>query len=100
MLSGQAAVLNDPNVSPADKQARLDGATQVRLYWDPTGGYKTTYGKMRTRIEKWFDQHKADLGSHYEVLRNLVVFVEKPGVGHEGMVRSGVTESLAARVRH
>ena len=97
MLSGLAAVLNDPHVSPADKQARLDGATRVRLYWDPTSGYNTTYGRMRTRIEKWFGQHQTDLGVHFEVLRNLVVFVEKPGVGHEGMVRSGITESLMAR---
>jgi hypothetical protein len=52
---------------------------------------------MRARIEKWFDQHKAELGANYQVLRDLVVFVEKPRVGHEGMVRSGITESLTAR---
>src|SRR5215467_8846052 len=97
MLSGLAAVLNDPHVSPAEKQALLDRATRVRLYWDPTSGYNTTYGRMRTRIEKWFGQHQTDLGVHFEVLRNLVVFVEKPGVDHEGMVRSGITESLMAR---
>ncbi|HEY1279282.1 MAG TPA: hypothetical protein VGF22_06380 [Acidimicrobiales bacterium] len=100
MLSGLAAILDDPNVSPADKQARLDAATQVRLYWDPTRGYNTTYARMRARIEKWFDQHKVELGVNYDVLRSLVVFVEKPGLGHEGMVRSGITESLTARVRH
>jgi hypothetical protein len=71
-------------VSPADKQARLDGATQVRLYWGPTRGYNTTYGRMRTRIEKWFDQHKAELGVNYQALRDLVVFVENPGLATRG----------------
>ena len=34
------------------------------------------------------------LGANAAVLRNLVVFVRKTQVGHEGIVRSGVTESL------
>ena len=96
MLSDHLAYLNNPSMSGPDKQARLDAATQVRLYWDPNKGYNAIYVRMGNRIDGWFTSNKAKLGANYQVLRNLVVLVPKPGVTHEGIVRAGITESLKA----
>jgi hypothetical protein len=96
-LGALMAVLNDPAVSAEDKQARLHDATQVRLYWDPNGSYNDAYTRMGGLIDKWFHDNERALGPNYQALRDLVVFVKKPRVGHEGMVRSGITESLMAR---
>jgi hypothetical protein len=96
MLSDHLAYLNDPAVSAPAKQARLDAATQVRLYWDPNKGYNAIYVRMGNRIDRWFTSNKAKLGANYQVLRNLVVLVPKPGATHEGIVGAGITESLTA----
>lgn len=96
MLAAHIAYLNDPAVSAADKQAHLEAATQIRLYWDPNGSYNKSYLRLSERIDNWFTRHKARLGANYQVLRNLVVFIPKSGVKHEGIVRAGITESLTA----
>jgi hypothetical protein len=95
MLAGHLAALNDPNGTAAAKQARLDDAMQVRLYWDPADrGYNTRYVALEKRIDDWFRANAAALGPNTSSLRNLVVFVRKTQVGHEGIVGAGVTESL------
>ena len=96
MLAEHVAYLNDPAVSAAAKQARLDAATQVRLYWDPNKSYNGIYVRMGNRIDGWFTRNKSRLGANYQVLRDLVVLFPKPGVTHEGIVRAGITESLTA----
>lgn len=95
MLAGHLAALNDPNATAAAKQARLDDAMQVRLYWDPADrGYNKRYEALEKRIDDWFRVNGPALGSNATLLRNLVVFVRKTQVGHEGIVGAGVTESL------
>lgn len=95
MLDGHLAALDDPALSSKQKQARLDDAMQVRLYWDPEDvSYNARYVEVEQRIDAWFRAHAGALGGNAAVLRNLVVFVRKAKVGHEGIVRSGVTESL------
>jgi hypothetical protein len=101
MLDGHLKYLGDPAVSAKDKQARLDDALQVRLYWDPLDtSYNTRYVEVEQRIDGWFKRNAAATGAFTAALRNLVVFVRKTkqdlgrSVRHEGIVREGITESL------
>lgn len=95
MLNGHLAALKDPSLTTAQKQARLDEAMQMRLYWDPADrSYNDRYLEVEGRVDGWFRRHAATLGANAPVLRNLVVFVRKSNVGHEGIVRSGITETL------
>ncbi len=95
MLDGHLATLKDSALTATQKQARLDDALQVRLYWDPADrSYNARYIEAEQRIDGWFKKNATALGVNAPVLRNLVVFVRKSNVGHEGIVGSGITESL------
>src|SRR5262249_24320948 len=75
MLTGHLAVLNDTTLTPAEKQARLDAATQVRLYWDPNGTYAKKYVLLVGRIDRWFERNKDAIDTNFQVLRDLVIMV-------------------------
>src|SRR5205814_5746678 len=93
MLADHLAFLNS-SAKPAEKQARLDAATRIRLVWDPNGTYDPNYVRMGKRLDQWFDDHKSTIGTNEKVLRDLIIFDPKTGVGHEGIVRAGVTDAL------
>jgi hypothetical protein len=97
MLADHVAFLNS-SATADDKQARLDAATRFRLVWDPDGPYNDNYVRMRERLGKWFDTNKTAIGTNDEMLRDLIVFDPRKGVGHEGIVRAGVADALTGAV--
>ncbi len=97
MLADHLAFLNSSAEAP-DKKARLDAATRFRLVWDPDGTYNGNYVRMREHLDKWFDTNKTAIGTNEKVLRDLIVFDPRKGVGHEGIVRAGVADALTGAV--
>lgn len=94
MIGDHADFLNATK-DDASKRERLDGATQVRLYWDPSDpSYNKNYVALQERIDRWFADNSARLGANATILRDLIVFVPIPGVHHEGMLRAGVKDAL------
>ncbi len=97
MLADHLAFLNSAATAP-DKKARLDAATRFRLVWDPDGSYNDNYVRMGQHLDKWFDANKTAIGTNEKVLRDLIVFDPRKGVGHEGIVRAGVADALTGAV--
>ena len=94
MIGAHADFLNTSTDDTANRQ-RLENATQIRLYWDPTDtSYNTNYVALQTRIDRWFASNKSRLGANAAMLRELIVFVPITGVHHEGMLRAGVKDAL------
>ena len=95
MLSDHLAYLNDPAVSAPAKQARLDAATQVRLYWDPNKGLTpSTSGRASasTTGSRVTRPSSHELSGAAQPRRPGA----EPGVTYEGIVGAGITESLTA----
>jgi hypothetical protein len=97
MLADHLAFLNSSAKAP-DKKARLDTATRFRLVWDPDGPYNANYVRMGEHLNQWFDTNKTAIGTNEKVLRDLIVFDPRKGVGHEGIVRTGLADALTGAV--
>jgi hypothetical protein len=97
LLADHLAVLNS-SATVADKLARLAAATRFRLVWDPGGTYNDNYVRLGQHLDKWFDDNKTTIGTNEKVLRDLIVFDPRKGVGHEGIVRAGLADALTGAV--
>jgi hypothetical protein len=97
MVADHLAFLNS-SAKASDKKARLDAATRFRLVWDPDGSYNKNYVRIGQHLDNWFDTNKAAIGTNEKVLRDLIVFDPRKGVGHEGIVRAGLADALTGAV--